>query len=233
MWSLLQAIAWLGGGAFLASLGYFFYTYAVTLARPAEAGAPVVQAIVVDTLLFVLFAAHHSLFARPWAKRWITAVVPASLERSLFVWAASLLLALVCAAWQPLPGTVYSHSGWIAWLHRSCVAAGLLLTALGARELAPLELAGVDQARRKGRRRSPLVTSFPYSLVRHPIYLGWVLVVFGVPVMTASRLLMACLSTAYLAIAVPWEERLLIREFGGAYREYCRRVRWRMIPWVY
>jgi protein-S-isoprenylcysteine O-methyltransferase Ste14 len=226
-------IAWLGGGAFVASLAYFFYTYVVTLGRTAGHGG-VVRAVVIDTLLFVVFAAHHSLFARPWVKRRVIRVVPRELERSFYVWVASLLLMLVCAAWQPLPGTLYTQRGWVFLLHLGSVAAGLALAALGARRLDPLELAGIDQARHKPRaRRGSLVTSFPYTVVRHPIYLGWVLAVFGIPRMTTSRLLMACVSTAYLAIAIPWEERLLVREFGSAYREYARRVRWRMIPGVY
>jgi protein-S-isoprenylcysteine O-methyltransferase Ste14 len=225
-------IAWLGGGAFVAALACFLYTYVVTLARPAAAGS-VPHAILVDTLLFAVFAAHHSVFARPWAKRWLTRVVRPSLERSFYVWVASLLLVLACAAWQPLPGVIYAHGGWAVLPHGAAVVAGLALTALGARQLAPLELAGIDQARRRRPRPAPLVTSFPYNVVRHPVYLGWVLVVFGVPRMTWSRLLMACLSTAYLVVAVPWEERLLLREFGRAYDEYKQRVRWRIVPWVY
>jgi methanethiol S-methyltransferase len=230
------AIAWLGGGAFAASLGYLVYTYAVTLGRPvAAADGAAIPAAVVDTLLFSLFAAHHSLFARTWVKRVVVRLVPPSLERSSFVWVASLLLGVVCAAWQPLPGTIYAHDDPVVVVfHFALVAVGLILTALGARQLAPLKLAGIDQARHRTRGQpASLTTSFPYNLVRHPIYLGWVLAVFGVPRMTASRFLMACLSTAYLAMAIPWEERLLAREFGSAYGKYARRVRWRLIPWVY
>lgn len=226
-------IAWCAGGAFVASLGYFAYTYAVTLGRPGTADN-VVRSLVFDVLLFAVFAAHHSLFARPWIKRHVVHLVPRELERSSFVWVASLLLVLVCATWQPLPGLLYAQRGWLAIVHLGLVATGAALIALGARRLTPLELAGINQARRRPRpERAVLVTSFPYSLVRHPIYLGWILMVFGVPRMTTSRLVMACLSTAYLAIAVPWEERVLVREFGPAYREYARRVRWRMIPFVY
>jgi methanethiol S-methyltransferase len=226
--------AWLGGGAFVAALAYFLYTYAVSFARPAGQAGSVAVAVLVDILLFVAFAAHHSVFARPRVKRLVVRVVPSALERSLYVWVASLLLILVCAAWQPLPGSIYRQNGWAAALHFACVAAGLVLATLGARMLAPLELAGIQQARGKRRTRAEhLVTAFPYSLVRHPIYLGWVLVVFGVPHMTWSRFLMACLSTAYLAVAIPWEERLLVNEFGEAYDTYRRRVRWRMLPFVY
>jgi protein-S-isoprenylcysteine O-methyltransferase Ste14 len=162
--------------------------------------------------------------------------VPPTLERSLFVWAASLLLTVVCVAWQPLPGSLYQQQGALAAAHLAVVGFGVLLTALGARVLDPLELAGIRQAlhqRRPGPANDELVTHFPYNLVRHPIYLGWVLIVFGVPHMTVSRLLMAVLSTGYLVIAVPWEERLLVRTFGPAYEVYRRQVRWRIVPFLY
>jgi protein-S-isoprenylcysteine O-methyltransferase Ste14 len=70
-------------------------------------------------------------------------------------------------------------------------------------------------------------------MVRHPLYFGWTLVVFGTPAMTADRLVFAIVSTAYLAIAIPFEERSLIRHFGQQYERYRGRVRWRMIPFVY
>ncbi len=73
----------------------------------------------------------------------------------------------------------------------------------------------------------------PYGWVRHPIYLGWMLMVFGTPAMTATRLAFAVISSAYLVIAIWWEERSLVEVFGERYRRYQRDVRWRMIPFVY
>jgi len=69
--------------------------------------------------------------------------------------------------------------------------------------------------------------------VRHPLYMGWVLVVFGAAHMTGDRLIFAAISVWYLAVAVPWEERSLVRSFGDDYRRYTRQVRWRMIPFIY
>ena len=73
----------------------------------------------------------------------------------------------------------------------------------------------------------------PYRWMRHPIYFGWVLMVFATPTMTASRLLFASISTLYLVLAIPFEERGLIAEFGAAYAEYQRKVRWRIVPGVW
>ena len=73
----------------------------------------------------------------------------------------------------------------------------------------------------------------PFGLVRHPIYLGWILIVFGAPLMTMSRLLFAVISSAYLVLAIPWEEASLVEAFGERYRAYQRQVRWRLVPGVW
>mgnify|MGYP001552625950 CR=1 FL=1 len=70
-------------------------------------------------------------------------------------------------------------------------------------------------------------------LVRHPLYLGWMLFVFGAPVMTMSRLLFAVVSSGYLLLAIPWEERALVRTFGEEYDRYRKRVRWKVVPYLY
>ena len=79
----------------------------------------------------------------------------------------------------------------------------------------------------------PLETPGLYGFVRHPFYFAWLLIVFGTPHMTMTRLTFAVMSTAYLAFAIPFEERGLIDVFGDEYRRYQRQVRWRMIPGVY
>ena len=78
-----------------------------------------------------------------------------------------------------------------------------------------------------------LTVGGPYTWVRHPIYLGWVLLVFGAPAMTTGRLCFATVSTLYLIVAIPLEERSLTGEFGAAYARYRRQVRWRLLPGVW
>ena len=69
--------------------------------------------------------------------------------------------------------------------------------------------------------------------MRHPLYLGWVLIVFGVSHLTGDRLAFAIITTAYLVVAIPWEERLLEDVFGDQYARYKQNVRWRLVPFVY
>jgi protein-S-isoprenylcysteine O-methyltransferase Ste14 len=97
-----------------------------------------------------------------------------------------------------------------------------------------LELAGVRQLERQALDKPVhLNTSGVYGLVRHPIYLGWVMFVFGAPRMTTDRAVFAIISTLYLALAVPLEERSLVQAFGEAYSRYSDKVRWKIVPGVY
>ncbi len=216
---LTRAVAWLGGAAFAGSLAYCAYFFVVTLqqAPPWTGAGAAARAVLADVGLFALFAAPHSLLARPRLKRRIVALVGSKRERPLYVWSASLLLVLTCAAWQPVPGVLPSLTGPLAWLLYAVQLAGILLTAVSARVIDPLELAGIRQIDQP-QALAPIQARGPYRWVRHPIYLGWMLIVFATPRPTMSHLLFAVISSAYLAIAIPWEERSLIDTFGEEVR---------------
>lgn len=230
--ALALAFAWAGGVLFAVSLGLFLFMYAA--AWGVEAHGVMGRAALVDTGLFTIFALHHSLLARSGAKRVVTRVVPPWLERSLYTWVASTLFLLVCIAWRPVPGVLYTlPDGW-RLVGYAVQAAGLVLTVKGTAALDALDLAGVrqvlDARRTKRSRHIALKTDGVFGIVRHPLYFGWVLVVFGAPTMTGTRLVFAVVSTLYLALAVPFEERSLTEVFGDAYGEYRRRTRWRIVP---
>lgn len=228
---------------FFGSLLYLAYFYTVTLGRPAAVPRDAVVAnLGINVLLFSVFALHHSIFARMGVKAGLSRVVPRRLERSLYVWIASLLFLVVCLWWRPLPGVAWQAAGPIRWLLHAVQLGGLWLTARSAaridvRELAGLRQAGAATPSASGGDEStpaaPLESAGPYRWVRHPIYLGWVLIVFGAPTMTSGRLLFAGISTMYLILAIPFEERSLRAEFGPAYATYQRQVRWRLIPGVW
>lgn len=182
-----------------------------------------------NLLLFTLFAAHHSLMARTGAKRWLVRHLPQALERTTYVWVASLLFFATCALWNELPGVVYQTSGLTRVLGYAGQLGGVALTAASVRVLDPRELAGFADPS-----PSPaLEARGPYRIVRHPIYLGWVLMVFAAPDMWTTRLAFAVISSAYLVVAIPWEERGMGEVFGTAYGRYRDQVRWRLIPGVW
>ncbi len=223
---------WVGALLFVVSLASFAFVYGYQLRLPAPpADGPVWPAVLIDLALFTAFALHHSIMARTGAKAWLIRRVPAQLERSLYVWVASVMFLAVCWWWQPLPGMAWSIDGPLRWLMYGIPLAGLVLTERSARIIGIWELAGVRQARHD----APVAfrVTGPFGLVRHPIYFGWVLLVFGMPDMTYSRLLFALVSTAYLIAAIPWEEASLVEAFGEQYRAYQRQVRSRLLPGIW
>lgn len=222
-----RVFVWLGGALFVASLTMCAWTYLVAFGRPMPAaGWP---PLAFDAALITLFALHHSLFARERVKERLARCVPASLLRSAYVWIASLLLMLVCLLWRPIGGEIYGATGIRAIAHAALQLAGVWISAWGAARIDPLELAGIRPAAGAPR----LQVTGPYRWVRHPLYLGWVLAVFGTAHMTGDRLVFAAITTIYLVVAIPWEERSLLKSFGGEYALYVRDVTWRMVPFIY
>jgi protein-S-isoprenylcysteine O-methyltransferase Ste14 len=212
---------------FVSSLAVCAYAYVIRWASPSIGGGWTHAAV--NAALFAVFALHHSLFAREPVKRRLARVVPDRLLRSVYVWIASLLLLLVLALWQPIAGTVYAVAGWRVVAHAAVQVAGIWLIARSVSEIDPLELAGIKPPSGS----DSLQFGGPYRWVRHPLYLGWLLAVFGAAHMTANRLAFASITTAYLLVAIPWEERSLRRLFGEPYARYQQTVRWRVIPFLY
>ena len=222
-----RLFVWLGGAIFVVSLAACAYSYLVVWGRVEPYGGR--AALAVDVVWFGLFAAHHSVLARPSIQRRLERVVAPQLMRSVYVWTASILLIVVCALWQPVGGEAYRATGWLALVGAATQVSGLGLIAFSVRAIDPLELAGIHDPVQ----RSTLQITGPYRLVRHPLYLGWMLALFGAPHMTGDRLAFAAISSIYLVLAVPWEEQSLRRSFEEEYAAYARSVRWRIIPFVY
>ena len=229
------ALAWAGGAAFVFSLLYYVYAYLIPFGRPAS--GKVAFPAAVDVAMFTVFAMHHSILARTRAKAWLTRLIPAWMERSAFTWIASIFLFLTCAFWQPVAGVAWTLAGPARILGYAVQTVGFVLTAQASAAIDVLDLAGIrqvlDARQSRSRPHVPLETGGVYRLVRHPVYLGWALFAFGAPDMTGTRLLFAGVSTAYLVLAIPLEERSLAAVFEPDYRAYQARTRWRMFPGIW
>lgn len=233
-----RTVAWAGAGLFVASLLYFLFAYFVTFGetvgtRPAStsgAAGPIAW----NVALFSIFALHHSLFPRERVRAEMQRLA-GPLERSVYVWIASALFIVVCAAWRPVPGIAWRLDGIAAWPFPVLQILGVWLTLRGAAVIDIFDLAGVRQLHGVRAADAPIEfkTTGPYGWIRHPIYAGWFVVVFAVPTMTMTRLVFAITSCAYLLLAIPLEERSLRRSTGDAYAAYTRRVRWRLLPGVF
>jgi hypothetical protein len=232
-----RTVAWGGAALFVASLLYFLFAYFITFGEtagtPASGTSGTAVPIVWDVTIFSIFALHHSLFARMRVRAEMQRLA-GPLERSVYVWIASALFIVVCAAWRSVPGMVWRLDGVAAWLLWVLQVLGVWLTLRGAAVIDVLDLAGIRRLQRAGVADAAIEfkTTGPYGWIRHPIYAGWFVVVFAVPTMTMTRLVFAATSCAYLLLAIPLEERTLRRTSHGAYDVYMRQVRWKLVPGI-
>ena len=233
-----RAFAWAGAVLFAGALAYFLFSYSVTFGEigTGEIGR---RDIAIDVALFSVFALHHSIFARLPVRALVQRTVAAKLERSVYVWIASLMLIGVCYLWRSLPGTLWQVTAPWSWALAAVQVVGVWLTLRSAAVIDGLDLAGVrplltPNVQPPTPKTEPLEfkTAGPYGWVRHPIYLGWIVIVFSVGTMTMTRLVFAAVSTVYLLIAIPFEERT-IRAQSAAYADYMRKVPRKLIPRIY
>lgn len=214
--------------AFLYAIG-FIGNLVVPTSLDGPRTMPLVPALAIDLGLLALFAVQHSVMARPAFKRWWTRFVPEPAERSTYVLLSSLILIALFAFWQPLGGTVWhveSPAGQ-ALLYGG-YAFGWIVVLVSTFLTSHTDLFGLRQVwlHFRGRPYTPLefVTPWPYRVVRHPLYVGWLFVFWCTPVMTLSHLLFAVMTTAYIVIGATLEERDLITAHGVDYERYRRRV---------
>ena len=191
--------------------------------------SPLATALLIDALLLSVFAVQHSVMARQWFKRAWTKFVPEPVERSTYVLLASLALILLFWQWRPIRSVVWNVENpngrvvlqglfWIGW--------GLVL--MSTYLIDHFGLFGLKQVYRylKGipEETLPFKTPALYKTVRHPLYLGFVVAFWSTPHMTLGHLFFAIMTTAYILVAIQFEERDLMRFYGDRYRDYRRRV---------
>ena len=189
---------------------------------------PFIQALLVNLGLLGLFAVQHSLMARPFFKRWLTRFIPQAAERSTFVVASSLALITLFAFWQPMGGVIWSIENPQAQiLLHVAFAFGWLLVLVSTFLINHFDLFGLRQVwlnlHKKPYTQLRFGTPVLYRLVRHPLYLGFILGFWATPVMTVAHLVFALATTAYILIAIQLEERDLMAAHPE-YAEYRRRV---------
>ncbi len=197
--------------------------------------APLPEALIVNLLLMSLFAIQHSVMARRQFKEWWTQFVPKSVERSTYVLLASLALVLLFWQWRPIPQVVWHVANpQIALAIMGLSFLGWLLVLLSTFMINHFELFGLHQVVNNlaGRDMPEMRFKTPalYKIVRHPIYLGFIIAFWAAPTMTLGHLLFAAVTTAYIFVGIMLEERDLAEMFGDDYRRYRDRVSM-LIPW--
>jgi len=222
--------------SYAAGLGALLYLIGfsgdVLVGKSVDRGpaATLVEALCIDVLLLTLFAVQHSVMARAAFKRAWTRIVPRRVERSTYVLATSLVLALLFWQWRPIAEPVVWRVGnaGVAWLLWAMFWLGWLVALTSTFLINHFELFGLQQvfARLTGRgtAASELRTPFFYRYVRHPLYLGILLSLWSAPVMTAGHLLFSMGLSSYVFVGIWFEERDLVAQFGERYRRYRAEV---------
>lgn len=213
------------------------FTYAIgfvggiLVPKSVDSGAETssVNALIIDAALLALFAVQHSVMARQWFKRAWTKIVPTAVERSTYVLFATAILALVMWQWRPVTAVVWDvENPTVQTVLRIFFFAGWGILLLATWLIDHFELFGVRQVLAHAGAMSPATyrfkTPFFYKLVRHPIYLGFVIAFWSAARMTVGHMFFAIMCTAYMLVAIQFEERDLVRHYGDAYREYRGRV---------
>jgi protein-S-isoprenylcysteine O-methyltransferase Ste14 len=218
--------------AFLAVFLYFIgFVGGLPLPTTVDSGpdAPAGAALLVDLALLAMFGVQHSVMARASFKRAWTRVVPAVLERSTFVLASSLALAVIVWQWRPIAQpVVWDASGAGALVLQVVFWTGWAVMLASSFMINHFELFGLSQVATEVLNLREPATGFRtpllYRYVRHPLYVGLLIAFWAAPRMTAGHLLFAAGFTAYILVGIWFEERDLIAQFGHRYANYRRRV---------
>jgi len=213
---------------FLYAVG-FIGNFGVPTTLDGPATGALFVSLLIDVGLLMLFAVQHSVMARRWFKEWWTQMVPKPVERSTYVLFSSAALILLFALWRPLGGVIWSvedPTGRVVL--RVLFAFGWGLILFSTFLINHFDLFGLQQVWRYLLNRPETGMSFRtpslYKVVRHPLYVGWLFAFWMTPTMTLAHLLFSIATTAYILLAIQFEERDLVREHGEAYEEYRRRV---------
>ena len=217
---------------FLFTLLYMMgFVGAVVVPKHIDSSARIdwAQALLINASLIMVFGIPHSAMARKRFKRWLAIFAPAAVERSTYVLLSSLMLALLFWQWRPITHTVWAvDAAWAKALLTGLFWLGWGIVVLATCLISHFELFGLKQAIDRWRNapqsgptfRTPML----YKVVRHPLYLGFLIAFWATPHMTVGHLLFALGMSVYLFIGARFEERDLVALFGERYRRYQSEV---------
>ncbi len=213
----------------IAFIGNFDTLPYVTKTIDSGTPGPLGKALLANISLIVLFALTHTVMARPWFKEKWTKIVPLAAERSTYVLVSSLVLILLYREWVPMTDTVWKVTDptWtmVLWV---LYFAGFGIVLLSSFLINHFELFGLNQVlnhlRLKEAPGMKFVQPLLYKLVRHPLYVGWIMAFWATPDMTAGHLVFAAGLTAQILISIPYEEQDIENALGEPYKDYKRRT---------
>ncbi len=209
-------------------VGDFVVPFSVNM-NPYFGGAPILQSVLINFGFLALFSLQHSIMARPKFKSWWTKVIPDAIERSTFILFANSILILMYYYWHPIPNVIWRvEAQWAQILLWAIFGIGWAMVFASASMIDYFELTGLKQVwyAFKGKEMPGYTfgTPYLYSVIRHPIYFGFLLGSWSIPTMTGGHLVWSIGATIVIAIGVKLEERNLVDYFGAKYVSYKKRV---------
>ena len=158
-------------------------------------------------------------------------------SRSFFVILYSIMvLGVVASNSDPTSITAGKDSGSLSDVNLALMGVGLGMILLGViiRSVAIGTLKKNFSNRLCIREGHTLVTNGIYHWIRHPAYLGLIVMILGIPVLLSSLLgfLVMLLIVPLLLHRIKLEEAMLMGQFGDEYENYLRQTK-RLIPFLY
>lgn len=197
---------------------------------------PAIQGVIINLLLIGLFGVQHSTMARWKFKEKWTKIIPKAIERSTYVLLASLALIVIFLCWQPLNIYLWDIRGTVTGdIGMAISLAGWGMLLLSTFLINHFDLFGLRQvylnAANKEANKIKFRTPLLYKMVRHPLYLSFLLIFWFTPVMTLGHLVFATGMTLNLFIGMNLEEKDLVYLYGPEYEAYRERVP-KILPFI-
>ncbi len=223
LFNYLSAVLVLGYGVF------WFANLYVPVTIDSGVKVSLKTALLINTLLILFFAVQHTIQARPWFKKFFIKCTHKSVERSTYVLFSNIAFLLFYVFWKDTGDQIWQVENKIGiiilWI---IYGAGWLLAFTAIFVKNHFHFLGIRQAflyfQKKDFSQEPLVKFFIYSLVRHPMYLGFLLAYWAIPIMSTGHFIFALEMTIYTFIGIQFEEKMLIGFIGRKYRDYQKKV---------
>lgn len=195
------------------------------------------NALIINISLMLLWGVQHSIMARAWFKTMIASLVPHHVERSTYVLASAITLAVLLFYWQPMEGIIWQATNetvvMILWL---IFGLGWILVLVSTFLTDHFDLFGLRHSWLYFIKRTYTPVKFTeylfYRWVRHPMMLGLLLAFWSIPTMTVGHLVFSIGMTLYVLVGIHFEEKGLAKAIGQPYEDYQQRTK-KIIPSIY